>query len=67
MMLALDSVCIYSSADRDHVRAVAERIRLAGIMCVLLPSDRAIRVWDVEVATADVVAAREIVDDLGAR
>jgi hypothetical protein len=66
MMLALDSVCIYSSPDRDHVRAVAERIRLAGIACVLLPSDRAIRAWDVEVATADVAAALAIVDDIGA-
>jgi hypothetical protein len=67
MMLSLDSVCIYSSADRDHVRAVVERIRLAGIACVLLPSDRAIRAWDVEVATADLAAARAIVDDIGAR
>jgi hypothetical protein len=63
-MLMPDSVSIYSSTDRDYVQAMAENLHRAGITCVLLPSDRTLGAWDIEVSPDDVVAAREIANSV---
>jgi hypothetical protein len=64
-MLMMDFVRVCSSADHDHLRAIARDLRRTGITCVLLPSDQAIAVWDIEVSTDDAEAARAIVEGSG--
>jgi hypothetical protein len=54
-LFALDLVRVGSSIDRDCVWALAAELRRAGIRSVVLPSDRCIGVWDIEVP-ADVAA-----------
>jgi hypothetical protein len=66
MMTHQDDVCIYSSANRDRIQAVAEALRWAGIRSVLLRSDRASGTWDIEVSPDDVAVAREVIEGLRA-
>ena len=65
-MMLIGLVCIYSSTDRDHVQAMVEKMRHVGIVCALVPSDRLIGTWDIEVSPDDGSAARLILDEVGA-
>src|SRR5215213_10884797 len=57
-LLAPDLVRVGSWADRELARALVAELRCAGITSVVLPSDRCIGVWDIEVpAEAAAVAA----------
>jgi hypothetical protein len=50
----LELARVGSWADRELAQAAVAELRRAGIMSVVLPSDRCVGVWDVEVP-ADVV------------
>lgn len=63
-MLTKDSVCVYSSPDRERVLVVTDELRRAGIAPAFLPSARAISTWDIEVAGDEVDDARVIADRL---
>jgi hypothetical protein len=56
-LLALDLVRVGSSIDRDVIRSFVAELRRAGIESVVLPSDRCIGLWDVEVPAAMVAVA----------
>ena len=49
LFLQPDLVRVGSWTDRERARAVVADLRRAGIASVVLPSDRCIGVWDVEV------------------
>jgi hypothetical protein len=61
-MIALDLFRVCSSSDRARADVIARDLRRAGLAAVFLPSDRAIGVWDVEVAADDLALARALVE-----
>ena len=61
-MLTTESVPIYRSADPDHLRAVSDALRRAGITWALLPSDQAIAAWAIEVSADAAKAARTVIE-----
>jgi hypothetical protein len=64
-MLAMDFVPVCRSADRGCLRAVTDALRRAGISWALLPSDRAVAAWDIEVSADDAEAARRVIESEG--
>ena len=64
-MLATDFVSVCRSADRDSLRAATDALRRAGITWALLPADRSIAAWDIEVSVDDAEAARGIIESEG--
>ena len=63
-MLTTDFVRVCYSADLDHLRVIVVALHRAGIAYAVLPSDRAIGTWEIEVAADDVEAAQAIVGDV---
>jgi len=61
-MFMTDFVRVCRSADLDRLRALARALDRAGITSVLLPSDRVIATWEIEVPADDAEAARAMVE-----